>query len=423
MHLRRTVLAVVAVFALTSAAPAALAAPIEILFVGNSYTFGRVDPVMRYNAANVHDLTAAFYAANASGANAYEAHPWGGVPGIFKQMTVEAGLNYDVSISARNAASLRGQFLNTANAQWDLRGNVASQKWDVVVLQEQSDAALPLGKGKNANPAQFAAYATKLEQFIHNGAAQTYTETALYGSLAACQATGASAATCNTVRAIPKNANANPDAKVYLTETWARPDMVYAHQLTTPDLASVNGSPVPDGTNTQATLYYPSLSGMTADLRTTIYAEAAADGKFAGVLAVGDAFQLAYDQGLVRASGFYDANGVFVPNVDGVMNLWWDDYLHASKYGSYLDALVQFGTITGRDPRSLGAAEVAAGDLGIGVANALVLQRVAAQQLGYVPEPGAVAIMALGPGLIGATRMRKKMAAGAALRQAMDDRR
>ena len=47
------------------------------------------------------------------------------------------------------------------------------------------------------------------------------------------------------------------------------------------------------------------------------------------------------------------------------MNLWWDDYLHASKYGSYLDALVQFGAITGLDPLSLGADEQAAMDLGI----------------------------------------------------------
>ena len=30
-------------------APYAYAAPISILFVGNSYTFGRVDPVMSYN--------------------------------------------------------------------------------------------------------------------------------------------------------------------------------------------------------------------------------------------------------------------------------------------------------------------------------------------------------------------------------------
>ena len=152
-------LASLALAAALACSSAAAADPTSILFVGNSYTFGRLDPVMSYNAANVHDLTAAFQAANSSGTNAWEPHPWGGVPGIFKQMTVQAGLDYDVSISARNAASLRGQFLNTANSAWDLRGNVASRTWGVVVLQEQSEAALPNGKGKNANFAQFEAYA------------------------------------------------------------------------------------------------------------------------------------------------------------------------------------------------------------------------------------------------------------------------
>jgi hypothetical protein len=392
-----------------SAAASAGATPTQILFVGNSYTFGRVDPVMSYNAANVHDLTAGFYAANTSGANPWEPHPWGGIAGIFKQFTVEKGLDYDVSISARNAASLRGHFLNTANAAWDLRGNVASQKWDVVVLQEQSDATLPLGSGKNANPAQFRAYADKLEQFIHAGAAQTYTETALYGSLAACQATGASAATCNTVRAIPGNANANPDAKVYLTETWARPDMVYAHLTTTADTTSVDGRPIPDGSGAQATLYYSTLAAMTAGLHAAAYGEAAANGQFAGVIAVGDAFQAAYDQGAVKTGGFYNANGVYVPNAPGdAMNLWWDDYLHASKYGSYLDALVQFGTITGLDPLSLGANEIAARDLGLSQADALALQRIASQQLGMVPEPASAAMVFLGLALIGATRVRAR---------------
>ena len=175
--------ALAAAAACTAAGAAPASTPIEILFVGDSYTFGRVDPVMSYNAANVHDLTAAFATADPTGTNAFEPHPWGGVPGIFKAFTTEAGLNYDVSISARNAASLRGQFLDTASPAWDLRGNVASQKWGVVVLQDLSDVALPAGKGKNANNAQFQAYVNQFVQFIHDGAAKTYTETQLYGSL------------------------------------------------------------------------------------------------------------------------------------------------------------------------------------------------------------------------------------------------
>jgi hypothetical protein len=80
-----------------------VAAPESILFVGNSYTFGRVDPVMSYNAANVRDLTAAMQAANASGSNAFEPRPWGGVAGIFKQFTVQSGLDYDVAMPTPQA--------------------------------------------------------------------------------------------------------------------------------------------------------------------------------------------------------------------------------------------------------------------------------------------------------------------------------
>ena len=370
--------------ALVGSGPALAGEPIAVLFVGNSYTFGRVDPVMSYNAANVQDLTAAFYAASPTGANPWEPHPWGGVPGIFKQLTVEAGLNVDVSISARNAASLRGQFLNTANAAWDLRGNVASRRWDVVVLQEQSDAALPVGKGKNANPATFVAYANQFERFIHDGAAQTYTETQLFGSLAACQATGLSATACNTQRVIPQNTNASAATRVYLTETWARPDMVYAHKTTVADPTTPDGSPVPDGSGTDATLYYPNLAGMTADLRAAFAAAAAGNPRFAGVIPVGDAFQRAYDLGIVKTGDFYTADGVYTPPRPGdLMDLWWKDYLHASKYGSYLDALVQFGAITGLDPRLLGPMETAARDLGIEVNDALMLQWVASAELGF----------------------------------------
>jgi len=95
------------------------------------------------------------------------------------------------------------------------------------------------------------------------------------------------------------------------------------------------------------------------------------------------------------------------------MNLWWYDYLHASKYGSYLDALVQFGTITGLSPLSLGADEQAAGDLGISVADALTLQRVAAQQLAIaaaVPEPSTWALLAGGLLLVGRFSARRSAA-------------
>lgn len=162
----------------------ALAAdPVKILFVGNSYTFGRVDPVMSYNAAAVHDPTAGFNAINPTGTNSYpagtpgfgssEPHSWGGVPGIFKKMTDEAGLNYDVSLSTRNAASLRGQFLDTAP-------------------------------------------------------------------------TGLSQTSCNTTRTIAANPNASAATKVYLEQTWARPDMVEAHKITTPDLTNADGRPMVD---------------------------------------------------------------------------------------------------------------------------------------------------------------------------------
>ncbi len=49
--------------------------------------------------------------------------------------------------------------------------------------------------------------------------------------------------------------------------------------------------------------------------------------------------------------------------------------------------------MTGLDPASLGAAERAAADLGISTREALLLQRVASDQLGFtasVSEPGAL---------------------------------
>ena len=408
-------------------AAAVVASPaIEVLFVGNSYTFGRVDPVMGYNAANVHDLTAGFNALNPAGTNSYpvgtagqgwfEPHPWGGVPGVFKKMTDEAGLNYDVSLSTRNAVSLRGQFLNTANSTWDLRGNVASQAWDKVVLQEQSGAALPAGKGKNANLATFNAYADQFERFIHNGAAQAYTETTLFGSLAACTATGLSAASCGLTRSIPANSFANASTQVYLEQSWARPDMVEAHKITTPNKTTADGRPIVDTSTAggAAMLYYSNLAGMSTDLHNAFDGKPATNAGFTGVVPVGDAFQRAVDAGLAAGSGFYDTNGITQEPASGLLNLWWLDRTHASKYGSYLSALTLFGSLTGLDPQTLGAAEQAAADLGISSSDAVLLQRVAAAQLGFatpVPEPAQAALLLAGLPLLGA-QLRRKAGAG-----------
>ncbi|MES2634268.1 MAG: Ig-like domain-containing protein [Pseudomonadota bacterium] len=129
----------------------------EVLFVGNSATFGRADPVMSYNTwdaqtnpGGVHDLTSPDRGgnfANQTGANLYEPHNWGGVPGLVDMFADQVGLSWDVSLSTRNAATLRGHYLNTSPAAWDMRGNISGQEWDIVVLQDQTDEPLPGGSG------------------------------------------------------------------------------------------------------------------------------------------------------------------------------------------------------------------------------------------------------------------------------------
>jgi len=427
--MKRSAVILFAAIAWTSLAHAA---PVSVLFVGNSYTFARVAPALQYNAGNVSDLTAAFNATDPSGTNSFpvgtgvppnpcvtpgtpcfEPHNWGGVPGILKKMTDEAGLDYDISLSTRNAATLRGQFLDTANAAWKLRENVASRRWDVVILQEQSDAPLPAGKGKNAKIEQFNAYADQFERFIHNGdvtgADGFYTETELFGSLAACVAAGLSTGNCNTRRLIATNTNANVAARVYVEQTWARPDMVEAHKCTTPDVTTTDGAPIVDSTcaagsngdpmTGQNTLYYTSepttaanLADMTTDLHNAFYGKVASNPRFAGVAPVGDAFQRAVNQGFAKGSGFYNADGTYDESVALPLNLWWLDRTHPSKFGSYLSALVLFQTITGRNPLSLGPDERAAADVGIAPDLAVRLQRIAQETV--APDTAAPATVA-----------------------------
>ncbi len=374
----------------------------SVLFVGNSYTFGRVDPVMSYNATNVRDLTAAMWATNGAGSNAFEPHPWSGVAGIFKQFTVQAGLDYDVALSTRNAASLRGHLLNSNAAGWDLRGNIGAQTWNKVVLQEQSDEPLPKQGALGSNPDWFLNYVDKIEDFVHQGAAHAYRERDFFAGAStaaqttACQAaTGASATSCNTTRNIPANSFASLASQVYLYQTWARPNLVDGAFVTSTDA----GTGAVTRSTTPATTYYRDLETMTEHLRLAYAAaalQAGADGSggIAGIAPVGESFLRAVSQGLATRN-------IWAPDAasDGLIKLWFDDGTHASTYGSYLSALTLFGTLTGLDPLSLGASEIAAFDLGIGAADALILQRVASEQLGFtsaVPEPAQAGLLALG---------------------------
>ncbi|HEX2011056.1 MAG TPA: PEP-CTERM sorting domain-containing protein [Roseateles sp.] len=407
MHKRSAGLALSLLLGL--AGTAVRAETVSVLFVGNSYTFGRVDPVMSYNAANVSDLTAAMWAANPTGSNAFEPHPWGGVAGIFKQFTVQAGLDYQVALSSRNAASLRGHFLNSNPAGWDLRGNIASQPWSKVVLQEQSDEPLTKQAGLSSNPAYFTTYADLIEDHVHQGSAFSYRERDLIGGTsAACAAiTGASTGTCGTLRSIAANANASAATEMYLYQTWARPNLVNAPFTTVTDPVSGAIS----YTSTPAPSFYGSLRAMTEDLRNayqTSAAQAAADGSggFKGIAPVGESFMRAIAAGVATPD-------MYAPGAatDGLIDLWFDDGTHASKYGSYLSALTLFGTLTGLDPASLGANEVAARDLGLTAQQAWALQRVASDQLGFaapVPEPHSAALLLAGLGVLAFVARRQR---------------
>lgn len=146
----------------------------------------------------------------------------------------------------------------------------------------------------------------------------------------------------------------NPKADILLTSTWARADQVYR-----PDAGPWSGKTV---------------AVMNADIRKAYDLAAAGSPEIRGVVAVGDAWQRAFAAGVADANPY---DGV-APNQ---VNLWtWDNY-HASAYGYYLEALMVFGRITGKDPLSLGERETAASELGISPAQAKALQQIAHDEL------------------------------------------
>ena len=144
----------------------------------------------------------------------------------------------------------------------------------------------------------------------------------------------------------------NPNVEVYLTATWSRADQVYV-----PD-RPWSGQPI---------------EKMAHDIRAAYDLAATAPG-VAAVNGVGEAWSRAMEMGLADANPY---DGIEAGKVD----LWTWDHYHASVYGYYLEALVVFGNLTGRDPRSLGANECSGYELGLSGEQVAQLQTIAYDQL------------------------------------------
>ena len=144
----------------------------------------------------------------------------------------------------------------------------------------------------------------------------------------------------------------NPKIALYLLATWSRADETY------PEKGAWAGQPI---------------DVMARDVRVA-YDQAAAMAAVKAVIPVGEAWTRAIKTGVADPNPY---DGIEA----GKLNLWTYDNYHASTHGYYLEALVIFGSVTGRDPRSLGQNECSAFELGLSRAEAKALQQVAFDQL------------------------------------------
>lgn len=276
----------------------------SILFVGNSYTYGEpaggpnlVEP---FGASTVTDL-------NGTGI--------GGVPALFKSFTVEAGLNYNVSLETVGGVGVDYHYNNKLG--------LINKPWDDVVLQSYStlDASHP------GNPATLIKYS------------------ALLATAFAAQ---------------------NPAVTIHLDSTWSRADQTY----------------LPTGH-----WYGQPIDAMEKDVQAGYEQARANSPLIKDVIPVGAAWNLAIQ------SGFADPNP-YDGITPGQVDLWAPEGYHASVFGYYLEALTEFGDITGLDPRSLGAGETTAAALGINPNQALALESFAEAELATsVPEPSSLLAM------------------------------
>jgi hypothetical protein len=274
-------------FAISAMSLSTSSSATTILFVGNSFTYGAgASTVHEFRPHTVNDLNGTKI---------------GGVPALFKAMTEQAGLDYEVSLETEGGAGL--------DFHYKQRFGVIVKPWDVVLLQGYST----LDQDVPGDPAKLIHYSGLLAQAFHKQ---------------------------------------NPQVDVRLSATWSRADQTW--------LAS-------------GAWYGKPIRQMALDVRRGHDAAHAASRYINGVIPVGEAWNRAIASGVAVANPYHG-----IPA--GQVNLWGDDAYHGSVYGYYLEALTIFGSVTGRDPRSLGAGDAIAREIGIDARTAAALQGIAAQQ-------------------------------------------
>ena len=144
----------------------------------------------------------------------------------------------------------------------------------------------------------------------------------------------------------------NPKVELFLIATWSRADQTY------PEKGVWFGKPI---------------DAMARDIRIG-NDRAAAEALIKAVIPVGEAWTRAIHKGVADPNPY---DGLDAGKVD----LWTYDHYHASTAGYYLQALVVFGALTGRDPRSLGEHECSGYELGLQRPLVAAVEQVAFEQL------------------------------------------
>jgi hypothetical protein len=317
----------------------------HILFVGDSFTHGRYQPVRLLNNT---PLTGGLGSTNASAQvvdenfgttvtarmeTTSEYGPYGGIPGIFAELASEASLPYDVHMETISATTLAKHYSVAQSV-------IAQPLWNAVVLQEASFENLTgsLSFNSASNPSAFCNAVTTIEQGVHA---------------------------------------ASPTAGVYLYETFAPADTGY---LDATKNETVAFSP---------TTYLTDLDTITTAYHDVFVSAAAQDGHIAGIAPVGAAWSLAWSQNVANPDPYggagsgpsltFDYQAGSQPSTK--QSFTDAGYHHPSLYGAYLSGLVLFQKITGTDVRTFGVGEQAAATLGIPPSIAVQLQQIAYQSV------------------------------------------